>query len=154
MKFAIVATLAMLTVGAHGAPQHKAKETLRELSLERTPCFGACPVYKVTIRSDGSVTYTGTRFVERIGTYKATMSSYHLQKLVKILDRAKFWSMKRRYEVHATDMPTYIVHVATNRRSKTVEEYGASGPESLWEIQTLIDGLLQSARGWVPVDAK
>jgi len=29
------------------------------ITLERTPCYGYCPVYKVTILSDGTVRYFG-----------------------------------------------------------------------------------------------
>jgi hypothetical protein len=33
------------------------------ISLERTSCFGECPVYSVTIDAKGNVTYDGKRFV-------------------------------------------------------------------------------------------
>ena len=42
---------------------------LTEISLERTPCFGSCPVDKVVLRPDGTATYIGRRFVERVVNY-------------------------------------------------------------------------------------
>jgi Domain of unknown function (DUF6438) len=47
----------------------KNRVVMDEFSLERTECFGPCPVYKVTIRLDGSVRYVGKKNVQRIGTY-------------------------------------------------------------------------------------
>ena len=50
----------------------KVKEIKKELviSLERTPCYGTCPIYKMEIFSDGSAFYHGERFVDRIGDYE------------------------------------------------------------------------------------
>ena len=38
------------------------------ITLQRTACFGACPVYTVSIYADGTVAYNGERFVEVEGT--------------------------------------------------------------------------------------
>ena len=51
------------------------KETNKQLvkfktiQLERTMCFGECPVYKVEILSDGTVHYDGDMFVEKTGKH-------------------------------------------------------------------------------------
>ena len=37
------------------------------ITLERTACFGVCPVYKLTIYGDGRVLYDGIRFVRTEG---------------------------------------------------------------------------------------
>jgi hypothetical protein len=37
------------------------------ISYETGPCFGACPVYKVTVRPDGSGTFEGRRFTAVTG---------------------------------------------------------------------------------------
>ena len=34
------------------------------ITMERTPCHGTCPVYKLTISGNGEVTYEGHNFVE------------------------------------------------------------------------------------------
>src|SRR5947209_8490280 len=43
-------------------------------TLERTGCYGECPVYRLTVSSDGSVVYVGTRWVKTLGKkqYKIT----------------------------------------------------------------------------------
>ena len=42
------------------------------ITLERTTCFGVCPVYTLTIYGDGRVVYEGTRFVRTEGERTAT----------------------------------------------------------------------------------
>lgn len=128
------------------------KETLKEVTFERQPCFGGCPVYKVTISADGKVDYTGTRYVERMGRYTATIWPDNVSKLFSTLQRLKFFEFKTRYELPITDQATQILTVETNDRKRTVSEYGRSGPAELWEAQTLVEGLLYSAKDWKKVE--
>ncbi len=44
------------------------------LYYERTACFGTCPVYKFTLNHDGSCTYEGINFVDRIGHYRGMVT--------------------------------------------------------------------------------
>ena len=37
------------------------------IRLERTACFGECPVYSVAIDGDGNVVYEGAKFVRVVG---------------------------------------------------------------------------------------
>ena len=43
-----------------------------EISVQRTPCMGDCPVDQLVLRSDGTATYTGVANVERMGNYTGT----------------------------------------------------------------------------------
>ena len=38
------------------------------ITLERTACFGTCPIYKLTVYGDGRVEYEGERFVTVTGS--------------------------------------------------------------------------------------
>lgn len=142
-KLAIVALLAT------GSLQTQAQwGTLKEISLERTPCFGACPIYKVTIKSDGTLIYHGQRFVDRIGDYRARVSPSAVKRLGLRLNRLGYWEFARSYDQQVTDLPSQIVTVRTNRFVKTVSEYGRIGPDNLKKLQDMIDGLMKSAKGW------
>ena len=43
------------------------------VTLERTPCFGTCPVYTVAISRSGEVTFDGKRHVAHTGQATATI---------------------------------------------------------------------------------
>ncbi len=46
--------------------------SITELTLERGPCLGTCPIYRITLRSDGTGTYVGWNHAERIGVYSGS----------------------------------------------------------------------------------
>ncbi len=48
-------------------------------SIERTACYGQCPMYKARFMDNGEVIYVGRRFVEKIGTYKGLISAEEIQ---------------------------------------------------------------------------
>jgi hypothetical protein len=55
-----------------------AARPVESISFETGPCFGACPVYKVTVRSDGSGVFEGRRFTSVTGTrrFRVTPARY------------------------------------------------------------------------------
>jgi hypothetical protein len=118
--------------------------TITEITLERTACFGFCPIYKVILRSDNTATYIGMKFVERQGTYKAYISGFEY--LAKIIEARRYFSLRDRYTEPISDMPSAITSVVRNGKRKTIDNYGNSGPIELWEIENLIDGLIANVR--------
>lgn len=68
-----IAALALLagcaTTGTAEPPQ--AAETIH---YETGPCFGACPVYAVTVSSDGTGTFEGKRFTAATGEQAFTLT--------------------------------------------------------------------------------
>lgn len=57
------------------APVAIERETI---SYETSPCFGTCPVYRVTVQPDGTGVFEGRRFTKVVGTrdFKATPGQY------------------------------------------------------------------------------
>lgn len=53
----------LLAFGADAKPR-----ALETISYETGPCFGACPVYKVIVRSDGTGTFEGRRLTSALGS--------------------------------------------------------------------------------------
>ena len=47
------------------------------ITLERRPCFGACPVYTVTLERSGKVRFEGHRFVADTGVSFAVVALLH-----------------------------------------------------------------------------
>ena len=53
----------------------------KSITLERTGCFGNCPIYKVDITEDGNVFYMGERFVEEEGIHSWEIDSEAIELL-------------------------------------------------------------------------
>lgn len=117
-------------------------------TLERTPCFGKCPAYIITIKADGSATYDGRRFAEREGLYSGQVSTATMQQL---LDRAKtigFFDMQDRYDGQVTDLPSTIIRVnADGKDKKVIARY--KEPNTFRPFAAYADTLLSSVK-WAP----
>jgi len=60
------------------------------ISLERTACHGTCPVYTVTMRHDGTVTYDGKEFVKVTGRRTRKIPVEQFQELAREVERIGF----------------------------------------------------------------
>lgn len=141
----LVSLGAVVTLAAPGAPAPPVQR-ITEISLERTPCFGSCPVDKVVLRADGTATYTGTRFVERLGEFQGTFSPRDFQRLAGLLTSQRFFNLRNRYAAPATDLPSRITTAVRNGARKTVTNYGDAGPVSLWTVEVAILGVASEIR--------
>jgi hypothetical protein len=125
------------------------------VALERGPCFGTCPVYRVSLEGDGKVGFTGTRFVTRVGHDTSRVAPDQVGRLVDSLDAAGFFALADEYVLnspacgrYATDAPTVTISVRSGERSKTVRhDHGCVGaPKTLTGMERLIDSVAGSAR--------
>ena len=92
------------TAGASG-------EQVESISYETGPCFGACPVYTVTVNRDGSGLFEGRRFTALTGERRFSVTPAEYQAFVRQLDPLRPASGERLYsgeacEMTATDLPS------------------------------------------------
>ena len=64
-----------------------------EIKLERTSCYGWCPVYSLTLSGDGTGTYSGRKYVASIGEVSFVVSSDDLCWLLQLFDDVDFFSI-------------------------------------------------------------
>ena len=110
------------------------------ISLQRTACFGSCPIYKIEIFSDGSGIYTGTRFVKNIGFTKFSLSEKQLNLILKQAEAIGFTNLKEDYSEHISDLPTTFIQI----KDKKIRNY-TGAPKMLKNLENLIDQLYQKA---------
>jgi hypothetical protein len=126
------------------------------ITLERSVCFGFCPDYTVTITGDGQVSYEGRRFVNIAGRQTAAIPAADVQRLLARFDAVGFDRLQGEYRAHVTDLPTYIVTLERNGRTKRVLDYGGTGagmPEAVRALQDEVDRTANTAR-WVLRDGQ
>lgn len=115
-------------------------------SLERTPCFGKCPAYVITVDKDGKATYTGRTFADRPGTWKAQLDRPTLNTLLDRANAAGFFALEDRYDGPVTDLPSTIIRIqADGKDKKIVARYRT--PEAFKAYAAFADSLLDKA-GW------
>jgi hypothetical protein len=126
------------------------------ITLERTPCYGFCPDYTLSINGAGDVTYSGRRFVNVVGAQRATIPVADVQALLARFDSIGFERLRDEYRAQVTDLPTTTITLRRNGRTKSVLDYGGTGagmPESVRALQDEIDRVANSAR-WVLRDGQ
>ena len=136
-------------------PDRSAAATGEAISLERTACFGRCPVYGITVTSTGAVTYEGTTNVRRIGRATAQISQDSVAGLLREMEQAGYFTFSERYAVseptcrrYTTDSPSAISSASFRGRTKRIEhDYGCGGvPGALTVLEQRIDEVLGSGR--------
>ncbi len=121
--------------GAPGDPTFSA-------TLERTACFGTCPIYRVTITADGKVVFEGIRFVAAVGRREGQADPAKLAALIALVDSSRFMSLKPQYRAQVTDLPSQVVTITRNGRIHRVEDYAGRAvgmPEDVARLEALID---------------
>jgi Domain of unknown function (DUF6438) len=128
------------------------------IRLQRTSCLGSCPVYTVTIDARGTVTYDGERLVRVVGRRTAIDPSA-VATLLARAEGIRFFQMRDTYREmeypdgtrsSPSDLPTKIVTITVNGRTKGVEDYVAA-PDALDEFERKIDDAAGTKR-WVFLD--
>ena len=129
------------------------------IKLERTSCFGPCPVYSVTIDGKGNVTYEGKKFVRVPGRQSDQIPVSRVAELAATVERIRFFDLNDEYRVirnadgtttMVTDLPTTFVTVTRGGQTKSIEDY-VGAPESLKELEKQIDETARTKR-WISLD--
>jgi hypothetical protein len=124
-------------------PAIKKWDSLR-ISLRRSGCFGTCPIYTLTVGGDGTVDYDGQGYVEYCGQYHGHVSQSVVRQLVSYFGDADFFNLFDRYELNATDLPTYTTSIQFDDRAKSVIDYAGERvgmPEGVGNVENQIDRL-------------
>jgi hypothetical protein len=149
--------LALVCAAAVGAgslpplPKTNAGQAKAAITLERTACYGHCPVYRVTVRGDGRVEWHGTRDVAAIGARTRTIPKARVAVLLRTLDEGGFLGWNESYEKRRiTDLPSQVLTVEWSGTKKTVRHYVGddSAPKKLDAVMALVDDVAGTA-AWV-----
>lgn len=140
----------------YGDPGAAAGET-PVVTLERTPCFGTCPVYRVAITPSGAVHFVGKHHVIQQGEATAEIPAARVDSLMRELETGGYFGFADAYVMdspdcgrYSTDSPTVITSATAAGRSKTIRhDYGCdAAPEALGRLERRIDEVAGTSR-WI-----
>ncbi len=116
-------------------------------SLERTACFGFCPVYTVTVHADGSVNYHGERYVVTEGDQTGQLTADQLIALRRAFADAGWDGFDTDYTHRdVTDNPSVVIRF----EDKTVHHYHGDhrAPEALTKLEDRFDEIVD-VQQWI-----
>ena len=114
------------------------------ISLERTACYGPCPVYSVTVFKSGRVIFEGMQNTENVGVFAYRIPTSDAEKIFDKFYEINFFALDDKYTRNVTDLPTAITSFRNDAYSKTVSNYGNAGPDSLHHLELLIDKMART----------
>jgi hypothetical protein len=126
-----------------------------KIVLQRGVCFGTCPVYRVEIDGDGTVSYEGDGYVAIVGAHKTHVSEADVRDLFAAFRKAKFFWLLDSYRAPITDFPDYSVAIAFDSYGKAVDDYAGDVvgmPKDVRDLEEKIDRIAETKR-WVAGDA-
>jgi hypothetical protein len=154
LRFAYIALLPIaLTAGAAASGQALKTETsgeITEITLERTWCYGVCPIDKLVLRADGTAMYTAKANTQRTGQFTGTFWKEEFSKLAQWLVSRGFFELKGSYGNANVDTATQVLRVARRGEQKSVVNNTIGGSETLWGMQRVIQGVVADIP-WQPV---
>jgi hypothetical protein len=133
---------------------------VRRLTLERTPCLGNCPVYRLVIHSNGRVDWTGERFVAVEGAAHRCVAPKQVAELWNEIDRLLAQHPEATtptacvahdvtpegqvFEFGDTDQPSIRFTMEGLETTTWVHDFGCpeSVPEQMLEIEASIRSLV------------
>jgi Domain of unknown function (DUF6438) len=114
------------------------KSRITEITLERKGCYGTCPIYKVTLRSDNTFTYIGIKNVTQIGESTGWV---YFDRIAKWMESQGFFNMNDKYAEGWADSEVVVTTAVRDGQRKTVTTYNSGEPPlELWAINAVIDG--------------
>jgi hypothetical protein len=129
------------------------------ITLERTRCYGPCPVYKVTLKGDGTVTFEGKMIVKSVGTFTSYIDPEEVRRLVEEFKKVDYFSLQDKYTGRKdgclewwTDNPSAITSIKVDGKEKSITHYygcrGIKILDALTELEAEIDKAAQTER-WI-----
>ena len=119
------------------------------ISYETGPCFGACPVYRITVNRDGEGLFEGRRFTAVAGERRFSVTPAQFRAFVAHLAPLRPAGGERRYagdacESMATDLPSaevvwrgadvqtlYFYYGCDMERNRAIAERLSAAPDLL-----------------------
>jgi len=134
-----------------GGPAHDAMVT-----LERTACYGTCPIYSVTVYRDGTVVYDGKQFVKIKGRATAQLGPDDIARLDQLFTDSPYLVLDDAYtDYDLTDMENVKTSYHGGGKTKSIDHYHGDedAPTVLEAIERGVDTIVHVEQ-WIGTKAE
>lgn len=124
------------------------------IGLQTGGCFGYCPVFKLTVLTNGQVRYEGGQFVEKEGRDSFLLTAAELAQLRSKVTAVNLWQYPDHIHSDIMDAPSATLTAYDSKRVKSVSG-SIDRPAPLLELENMLKDLaevhgLQVKRGVDP----
>ncbi len=115
------------------------------IEMEKTACYGRCPVYTIKIDSQGTGLFVGVEHTEPLGLYSFRLKKSEIDELHSAFEEIGFFGLEDRYYDNISDLPTtYLTYRKEGREKKIMDYHGA--PPELKQLESRIQELVFSKK--------
>jgi Domain of unknown function (DUF6438) len=142
MRKTIFILITWIVLAALPAAAQETTNDEAKITLERTACFGTCPIYTVTLYEDGRVVYEGEKYVDVAGEQAINIGEEAFAELMQAVEDVGYFEWDDEYMVEdATDHPYAMTSVTRDGETKTINHYTGDGsaPPELSYLENWID---------------
>ena len=111
--------------------------------LERTSCYGECPVYKLEISNSGKLFLSGIKNVKFTGNYCSKIDLRDLDMLKEEFKKQNFQLLQDTYLSRTKDLPTTIICFTYEGRQKRVVDYD-DAPAALKRLEKMLETIVDT----------
>lgn len=113
------------------------------ISMKKGPCYGECPIYKMTIFENGTASFKGERFTDMQGLWVKRIPDAEFKALRQTVIDANLWQFDNVYKSMLPDLAAVTITIHEGDRFKSIT--GKDGrPEVIVEIQELLEGVIKA----------
>lgn len=117
------------------------------MEYSKSPCYGRCPTFKMTVHEDGWTIFEGKRFTLVEDTVVVQLTPAQLTTLTQQCNTADIWTAEKAYGMRIQDLPTTTLHLYEEGKDKKIQ-WRARQPERLKNFDKQMMGLVVE-QGWV-----
>jgi hypothetical protein len=77
-----------------------AKLPYDNITLQRTGCYGSCPVYTVTLHRGGKAEFNAEKNLPKLGNFAGEVDPYYYGRLCYLIDQSGFMDMDNNYHAN------------------------------------------------------
>lgn len=120
------------------------------LRIDRSPCYGQCPVYRVDIYHSGLALMEGKKFFDYEGHYRTQFAEGDLEYLLSIAQKHGYFELDHVYDAPVTDLPSTVTIVNTDQQTNWVYNRFNS-PDAIRAFELEIETIIKE-RQWKPYE--
>ncbi|MFM2156478.1 MAG: hypothetical protein RL516_1227 [Bacteroidota bacterium] len=110
-------------------------------SIEKGPCFGACPEYKIEVFTNGEAHLKGIRNVEHVGEFKKQLPAEFIQEIANSIKALDIAALDSNYvNEYLTDFPATDLGFDINGVQKRIHVFHESPPQRIQKVMDVING--------------
>jgi len=118
------------------------------ISIEKTPCYGTCPIYTMSIDGDGIALLRAGDFMDDVGFFYATLKADSVSSLFRHAKVCDWDSYDSSYMNQYLDLPSTIVRFSVHAKDTVTVQYNTiNAPAELRLLGNRLE-LLQEQLNW------